>query len=493
MKKKKNKKTRIPSIIFILTILIILLIIIRKYTLASNINISSEIYKIEDNTIKNISIKTSKELFEKYFDLENCYLKVFNKNNEEITNGYIYTGSNTVFYNENNEPIKSYTNIVEGDITNDGEINNEDLTKLATYLTNNIDLPSYNIKSSDINNDNSVKINDLTLIENYNNSNYESLSLNIDNITMMTGDTKRIIPTIIPNIILNQNLNWQSNNDNITIDESGKITAIKEGTSIVTATTKDRKVSKEVHITVDNTPILSENSISLYRGETPREIDIKAIDYEDLTCSVEKEELAACEISNKKLIITSLSDGETNITVTSPTYGSTSIQVNIIFTSFTIFPKAWCLEPRTSVGGGIISGFNFGTLSVKNISDREIIVNSLINRHGFSVEAGNKTGDAIITFTESNGNNTVNFTAQVYKLSLEKSSSTINTTIDINITNENTGSLTCTSNNEEIATCSITDNKLNIVPIGIGETIITVKGEKCGSVTHTLTVNGGLE
>ena len=97
---KKNTKFLI-SLVFILTFSIVLISTIRKFTLAADINIASEVYNIENEYITNISPQTSISLYKKYFDLENCYLKVTDDNNEEITSGYVYTGSNTVVYNNN--------------------------------------------------------------------------------------------------------------------------------------------------------------------------------------------------------------------------------------------------------------------------------------------------------------------------------------------------------------------------------------------------------
>lgn len=488
--KKKNHKILIP-IALVLIFLIVLLSTIRKFSLASDVNISSKIYKIENNTITNISPKTNIDLYKKYFDLDNCHIKVTNELNIELTSGYVYTGSKTVVYNNTNEIIETYTNIITGDITKDGLVDIDDITALSKYLIENNNLSDNELKAIDINNDNVVKINDLTLLEDTINSEYKELTLDKEELTLMTNETNRLIPTIKPNIILNQNLIWTSSNENIaSIDESGKIFPHNVGETTITATTKDGKLSKNVTIKVDNTPILSKDSISIYRGGNPEEIEIKAVDYDDLICTPENSSLVSCQIKNNKLIINNISDGKTKVRVTSPTYGSVEINVEVIFTYFTVFPKAWCLKPRESHAGGIISGFNFGDLSVKSISDRNILINAIISRSSFGIEAWENTGDAQVVFTESNGHNDVTFTAHVYKLSLSHKSgtTTVGNNIEVAITSANTGDLSCKSNDTEIATCSIEENKLTIIPQKVGATTITVAGTKCGSENYTLTV-----
>ena len=487
--KRKKHKILIPTT-FILIFLIVLLFTLRKFSLAQDVNISSQIYNIENNVITNISPKTNIELYKKYFDLENCYIKITNESNQEITSGYIYTGSKTIIYNNENSIINTYTNIITGDITKDGIINENDIKALAKHLINN-NLNDYELIATDINKDNQVKINDLTLLEETLNSEYINLELDNEQLTLMTNEQTRIIPTIKPNIILDQNLVWTSNNENVAIvDDSGKITAKNEGEAIITAITKDGEKSKTVSIKVDNTPKLSKSSTTLHTGGDPKEIPIRAVDYNELTCESENTNIVTCQIQDKKLILSPINDGTTKVKVISPTYGLAEINVNTLYTYFTLFPKSWCLKPRESHAGGIISGFNFGNLSVKSISDRNIIINAIISRYSFGIEAWNNTGDAQIIFTESNGHSNVTFTAKVYKLNLESKSgtTTIGNDITIAITSANTGDLSCTSSDPETATCTIENNELSIKPLKTGKVTITVNGNKCGSETYNLTI-----
>ncbi len=491
MKKKKNNYL-IP-IAAILVFLIVLTSTIRKITLASDINISSQIYTINNNMITNISSNTSINLFKKYFDLDNCYLKITDENNIEITEGYIYTGSKTVVYNNGNTLINTYTNIITGDITKDGMINTDDTNKIQNYLDNTISLTTEEIKAADINKDNNITIEDKNQITELLDSSYQSLSLNKESIQLMVGEQDRIIATINPNIILNQNLNWSSSNPSVvSVDESGKIIASQVGEATITASTKNNQISRTVSIVVDNKPILSIQSLQTYRGAYDSEIGIKALNYDELTCSVLDPNVASCRIENRKLIITPIVDGETTVTVNSPSYGETNLALEVLFTSFSIQPKAGCVPKNVSISGGTrVSGFHFGDLSVKSIEDREIIRSAGISRYGFYVESGSKAGDSKVVFTESNGHNESTFTAYVYELSLSAPSGSTplnGKKLVAKINAQNAGNVTCISDNPAVATCSVANDYLTVTQVSEGNATITVKGDKCGSAQYMATI-----
>ena len=224
--KIKNNSQLLLLISIITIILIIILLLIKNNTLADNITFTSKIYTIEDKYIKNISPNTEVELYKDYFELDNCNLKIVDDNNNPITTNYIYNGSKTLVYDNNNNLIHTNTNIIKGDITNDGLINESDLNFLAKYLIENNNLSEYQLLSIDLNNDNNNKINDLTLLEEYLHKEYETITLNIQESYLMTGESERLIANITPNKILNQNAIWTSSDENIAkVNQAGVVTA----------------------------------------------------------------------------------------------------------------------------------------------------------------------------------------------------------------------------------------------------------------------------
>lgn len=493
---KKKSTNILISLVFILTFLIVLLSTIKRFSLAADADFNTEIYTINNNIITGISPNTSTNLFKKYFDLNNCYLKITDENNIEISS-VVYTGSKTHVYNSNNSLINSYTNIITGDITKDGVVNVDDTTKLGEYLNNEVTLTEYEIKAADINKDGTVSASDIERLNELLNSSYSTLQANKSAITLITNGKERIIPTITPNIILNQNLNWTSSNNGVaTVDDSGVVTAISQGEAVITLRTQDNSLSQTVTVTVDNRPKLPVSELKTYRGAYDTELNITAINYNELTCSVDNPEVASCRIENQKLIITPIVSGITTVNLISPTYGTTTLPLEVIFTSFSIHPKSQCLKPYQSASGGIISGFGLGRLSVKSISDRDIVSSAFIFTRNISVESGSKTGDGVIVFTESNGHNDVEFTVKVYILELSVSSGTTplnGKKLVAQIINENAGELTCQSSDNYIATCKIENGYLTVNPINEGTATINITGSNCGSTTYTATITERLD
>ncbi len=497
----KRKRLIISTIsIIILLSFITIFILIRNKSLASEMSLTSKNYHIEESLITNISPNTDIELFYKYFDTTNCSITVTNENNEPLTNGFIYTGSKTNVYDTTNTLVKSYTNIITGDINYDGLVDIKDMETLATYLIEENNLNDYQKKAIDLNKDNNIKINDLTLLESYLNSSYESISFNNDEIILMSNEEERLVPTINPNIILNQNLNWTSSNEGaITVDESGKITAHNEGESIITATTKDGNISSTKKIVVDNTIRLLENSGTVYSGGDPIEVGIKSLKYDDLTCTSSNESIVQCQIENEKLIvIPSNNYGDVTITVTSPQYGEAIYNVTCEFTSLNVYLKGFsrevCVPPNASFGPGLISGFGFGTITATSsdksiVSDARIIKNSAGNL-SINVTTGSQTGDATVTFEEDHGHKKSVGTVHVYRLYLSNSSGTTTTGNNLisNINNQNAGNLSCISSNSNIATCQIEENQLIVTPQTAGTATITITGDKCGQVNYTANI-----
>lgn len=496
MKKKKIIKiTIIPIILIIIIFLIILLTIIKTYSLDSEISYESPIYKIEDNYIYNISPYTSISLYKKYFDLENCSIEVVDENNNKLESDYIYNGSKTLIYDTYNNVIQTYTNIIIGDINPDGEIDSTDINELASYLIKRQDQEEYQIKAMDINSNNEIKVSDLVLLKDTLANGYQSLTLNKDNVLLMTNEQERLIPTITPNKILNQNLTWTSSDTTIaTIDESGTITPLQEGETTINATTSDGKVTATSKVTIDNTIRLSETAKTAYIGGAEASVQIKAVDYEGLTCTSQNENIATCEIKDKKLIINAIGDGNTTITVKSPTNGTATLELNIIDTYFRLFPKYSCLPTNVTAGPGTISSFDSGTIELFQITDRNIIKNGYIANNGFYITTGQTTGLAQVTFKENNGNKTATVTIDVYNLKIpsiggvgyaggEEFSS--------EIVAENTGELSCSSPDETIATCRIEDNKIIVTPLKEGVLYMDVKGTKCGTTTYLAIIKSG--
>ena len=77
------------------------------------------------------------------------------------------------------------------------------------------------------------------------------VTLNETTLTLAIGATATLIPTIAPADATNQNVTWSTNADTIaTVDSTGKVTAVKEGTATITVTTEDGGKTATCTVTV---------------------------------------------------------------------------------------------------------------------------------------------------------------------------------------------------------------------------------------------------
>ena len=67
-----------------------------------------------------------------------------------------------------------------------------------------------------------------------------NVSLEPTELTLVTGDMETLTVVVQPIDATNQVITWMSNNEDVvTIDEDGNVTAVNPGTAIITATTQD--------------------------------------------------------------------------------------------------------------------------------------------------------------------------------------------------------------------------------------------------------------
>ena len=77
-------------------------------------------------------------------------------------------------------------------------------------------------------------------------SKVEEIKLDIENLTLQEGESYNLKATIYPEDATNKNITFNSeNNDIATVDQSGKITAIKEGTTRITVTSQDSQNTRD--------------------------------------------------------------------------------------------------------------------------------------------------------------------------------------------------------------------------------------------------------
>ena len=169
----------------------------------------------------------------------------------------------------------------------------------------------------------------------------DDVTLNVDSMELEEGETGQLIATVTPDDADNKKVTWSSSDESIaTVDQNGKVTAIKEGTAIITVTTEDGGKTDTCTVTVtakeeplpdpdpDWVPVtgvkLNTSYLVLIEGEidwlratvTPSDADNKNVIW-----SSSDEDIATV---NQNGMVTAIKEGTTTITVTTEDGGKTA-------------------------------------------------------------------------------------------------------------------------------------------------------------------------
>lgn len=474
------------------------------FSLENEYKFESLVYDIKEPYIKNVSSNTSIELYSKYFDIDNCTIKVVDFNNEEIISGYVINGSKTIVYNNNHSVIGEYTNIIKGDFNGDGIIERQDFYDMGKCLVNDCDMVEYLKLSSDIDDDGEFNINDIILLDKAITLGYSEISIENNDILLQTNEVGRMVARVKPSYGVNLNVKWTSLDEEIaTVDDAGRITGHKEGETVIRATTLDGKYSYESKVVVDNTIQLSSYSGVSYIGGDGLEVGIKSVDYDDITCSVSSKSIADCEIKDKKLIINAKNIGKTEVIVSSSKYGEVSFNLETISVYLNVMPKYLCMTPK-NVTFITVSGFNTGNMSFES-SDKEIIKSAYMEYYGtrnmLRINAGEKLGRATLTVKEDNGNTTNNVVVDITSIGISDIGKTakVGEEVRTTITGGNFGDLSCKVNDESLGTCRIEGNELIVTPLKKGSIYVDIYNnfsyedyyEECGKTMFLVLAQEG--
>lgn len=102
----------------------------------------------------------------------------------------------------------------------------------------------------------------------------EGISLDKSNLVLTGASSSELVATIAPQDATNKEVQWASSDEGVvTVDASGKVTAVGKGAATVTASTVDGSFSASCSVTVSN-PItgieLAPTTLSLVKGETAK-------------------------------------------------------------------------------------------------------------------------------------------------------------------------------------------------------------------------------
>ena len=69
----------------------------------------------------------------------------------------------------------------------------------------------------------------------------ESITLNHETLTLKSGATETLVPTIVPDRVTAESVVWSSDKTSVaTVSKDGLVTAVAEGTATITATAREK-------------------------------------------------------------------------------------------------------------------------------------------------------------------------------------------------------------------------------------------------------------
>ena len=475
----KTKKRIIINVLVGIVFLVAILTFYSTFSLEDGYKFESMVYEIDGAYVNGVSVNTNVGLYKKYFDLENCSIKVVDKDNKEIKDGYVVNGSKTIVYDSSDNVIASYTNIIKGDFNSDGIIDTNDFDSMGECLVDECTMDEFLELSVDIDGDGEFLINDVTLLDKAVTLGYTGIIVNKEEFVLQSEETTRVVGKIEPDYGVNLNVKWSSLDESIaTVDEAGIVTGHSEGETYIVGTTMDGKYEAKAKVKVDNTIQLESYEGIGYVDGDDKLVKIKSIDYDGITCSVSDESIASCQIDGKNLVLKALKAGDVTVTVTSSKYGEVTYKFSTYSVYLNVMPRYLCMSPG-SAQLITVSGFNSGNLSFES-SDSNVISSAYMTdyngRKMLRINSGTKQDRATLKVTESNANTTNVVTVDVYSLTLADIGKFVKVGEEVSTTikGDNLGQLSCISNDTSKGTCRIEDRQLIVTTLGTGTITVTV-------------------
>ena len=163
----------------------------------------------------------------------------------------------------------------------------------------------------------------------------ESVSLDNANLTLEEGQNAKLIATVAPSDATDKTVNWSSSNPEIaSVNQEGEVSAIKEGSAVITATASGKEAKCDVTVKQKSIPVtsitLNTESLALNKGESETLVaTVKPDNATDKTViwTSSKPVVATVDESGK---VTAAAGGETIITATAGNCSATcSVKVTV--------------------------------------------------------------------------------------------------------------------------------------------------------------------
>ena len=213
----------------------------------------------------------------------------------------------------------------------------------------------------------------------------ESVSLNKVALTLTKGESETLTATVKPDDATNKKVTWSSSDDTIvSVDQNGKVTAVKGGEAIVTAKADEKTATCTVSVFVPVESItISHSSITLIEGQSfnltatvyPQDATDKTINWSSNYPDI---------VSVEDGYLTALAKGQATITASSGNYSASCTVVVMSEADLDLENNVSVrLSSQTSYGIAIVNGAQF-------YSRKYTITNSsIVDIYVYSVTAPN--------------------------------------------------------------------------------------------------------
>ena len=324
-----------------------------------------------------------------------------------------------------------------------------------------------------------------------------SVTLNKTILELTEGDTETLVATVAPDDATDKTVTWSTSDQTVaTVDNAGKITAVKEGSATITAKAGEKTATCAVTVAKKVIPVesveLNKTTLALIKGESETLVaTVKPDDatYKTVTWSTSNESVVAVDQTGK---VTAVAGGEADITAKAGEETATCVvTVSVPVSSVTLSKQSLTLvegESETLVV----------TVNPEDATDKTVTWSSsnaqiaTVDQNGkvtavkegtttITVNAGDKSASCVVTVNKK--------VIPVESIVLNKStltldkgaSETLIATVKPDDATDPT--VTWTSSDEKVASV---DANGKVVAIGGGGAVITAKA---GSQEATCTVS----
>ncbi len=165
------------------------------------------------------------------------------------------------------------TIVLRGDLNGDGNMDENDFLAIKEHIIEKNILQNEYEEAADLDENEDINLTDVLLFKRIRSREdipVEGISLDKENCNIIVGEETTLTATVFPENATNKNVTWNSSNTDIAVvDANGKVTAIKAGTTIITATTNDGNYTAqcEIHVlerSLEKIEIIKEPSKKTY-------------------------------------------------------------------------------------------------------------------------------------------------------------------------------------------------------------------------------------